>query len=68
MNGGRKTLVGIFGAPALILLLSVAGLIAALAYEGPADLIACLAVATPAGAVVYAFIRSRQRPAQTTRS
>lgn len=68
MTGGRKSLVGIFGAPALTLLLSVAGLIAALAFDGPADIIACLGVAAPVAALVYALIRSRRRPAQTTRS
>ena len=57
----RKSAVEVFAIPALIFMLSVGGLIAALAVDGPADFFATLAAATPLAILSALALRAPRR-------
>ena len=58
--GARRPLARIFAAPALLALLSLAGLVTALIGDGGYDLFAWLALGAPVAAFLWAM-RARRR-------
>ena len=57
MSKRTKNLIQIFKTPFVVLLICLAGLIAALLIEGPADLAAALAAAVPIAVIIWALMR-----------
>lgn len=57
MKKQGKTLTQIFRTPLVVLVICLAGLIAALLIEGPADFAAALAAAVPIAVIIWALMR-----------
>jgi hypothetical protein len=58
-RSSRSTLLRTFGAPAVIALATLAGLVAALVGDGPYDITSWLGLAVPLAAIAWAMLRRR---------
>lgn len=57
MSARAKTLVQIFRTPAVVLAVSLTGLVVALLIDGPADIAAATAAAVPIAVIIRALAR-----------